>query len=138
MKEIRLLDNHPVYGKNRYTWRDYAMTLYFILQIILGIINLNTGIPMYNIATIVIGSIGVASTILKYKRVESVVITMIGLLLFSRGILLVPMDMAVDNHNILDILRDTLAYRPLADGLIAILPLSVLALYRGRRGRFTR
>ena len=138
MKEISLLDNHPVHGKSRYTWRDYVMTLYFILQIILGIINLNTGIPIYDIATIVVGSIGVASIILKYKRVESVIIIVIGLMLLSRGVLLVPVDMAVDNHSILDILRDVLTYRPLADGLTAILPLSVLALYRSRRGRFTR
>ena len=123
-----------------YTWRDWAMMLWFSIMAASSYITL-TGdkrLLAYGISAAIIGSIGFMSVLLKLKRVESLMIVTMGLLLMSRGVLLLPTDVIADNTSVLDYIVDVVHIRPLLDGMAAILPLSVLSVYRERRGRISK
>ena len=113
-----------------YTWRDILMVVFFLYLVLEGVIVRGDHFAsVYNIATSVMGLLGVFSVVFKWKRAEAVVIITIGLLIASRALLLTP--------PVTDI-KDIVMSRPLLDGIGSIFPLIVLAEYRKRRGRITR
>ena len=125
----------------RHTWRDWAMLTYFLLMLVTSLYWLSIESPVsfaiYNAAALIFNVVGFFAVLLKLKRVEAVAIVMVALLLLSRFVLLAPLpdpacaleaDCKVSSYN-----RYARA-RTATDGAGAILPLSVLAFYRQRRG----
>ena len=125
----------------RHTWRDWAMLTYFLLMLTTSLYWLSIESPItfaiYNAAALIFNVVGFIAVLLKLKRVEAVAIVMVALLLLSRFVLLAPLpdpacaleaDCEVSSYN------RYARVRTATDGAGAILPLSVLAFYRQRRG----
>ena len=126
--------------KRVYTWRDWFMAFYFFSMAVSSLATLHEPqtLWIYSLSVMIISTVGCFSVLLKFKRVEAVMIITLGVLFMARAIMLLPPNQIADNANPVDLVVDILDNRPLTDGVGAIFPLAVLAAYRQRRGTISK